>query len=92
MTINHVTPERIAAYLSRTLGETLRREIEDHLSYCESCRKEVASASRFVSKWTPRRSYVRLVAALLAATVVIILIMVAGSREDCTIDTRRDSQ
>ena len=81
MTIHHVTPERIASYLSRTLSDTLRYEIEDHLGYCEACRKEVASASRFVNKWTPRRTHIRWMTALLAATAALMLLLIGGGRD-----------
>ena len=81
MTVDNITPERIASYLSGTLGDTLRNEIEDHLGYCEVCRKEVTSASRFVSKWAPRRNYFRLMTAIVVATAALLLLSISVGRE-----------
>jgi len=81
MTTNHVTPERVASYLARGLDDAARCEIEEHLGYCETCRREVAGASRFANKWTPRRTYLRLVATVLAATAAMLLLVIGVSRE-----------
>jgi hypothetical protein len=75
MSVEHVTPERIAAYLARTLGDTARREVEDHLGYCEMCRRELANAARFANKWTARRVYARWIPAIVAAAAVVLLVV-----------------
>ncbi len=75
MSVEHVTPERIAAYLARTLGDTTRREVEDHLGYCELCRREMADAARFANKWTARRVYARWLPAIVATAAVAALLV-----------------
>lgn len=76
----HLSPDRVAAYVDRELSEDARRKVEMHLADCDECREEIAAVMSLIRR--PRRptwSYVMLPAAAAAA---ILLLVALPSRID----------
>jgi hypothetical protein len=91
MTTEHLSPERIAAYLAHKLSAGDRDVVEKHLTFCKRCRGEVVGAARFQNKWTPRRKYMRFVTILAAAALVVLVLSVDRVRTVDAISTLRST-
>ncbi len=73
---DHPDPERLAAYIERTLERSLRADVEAHLAECEDCRLIVMDTGDLLAEERGRRKtpYVYAAASLAAAAVLAIAV------------------
>ena len=84
---SHLSTEEAASYIDGTLSDDARATIERHLAECDSCREEVAAATRLVATVpTQARRGVpwRLVFPLAAGILVAVMLVRPASRPDAT--------
>ena len=80
----------VAAYIDRGLKPHRLTEIEEHLAYCEECRKNLVKAQELVSRSRRTPMYVRSVVILAAAAIALVAIPTLRRSTD-TSDSMRAS-
>ena len=81
----------IAAYIDRGLEQKRLTEIEEHLAYCEECRKNLVKTQELVTASRRPRSYVRSLVIVAAAAAIAIVAMPSLRRTADTNDRMRAS-
>ncbi|HET9637008.1 MAG TPA: zf-HC2 domain-containing protein [Gemmatimonadaceae bacterium] len=79
MTVNHLAPNEVAAYLDGAAQGERRARIETHLVECAECRDEIVDARRIMRTLPARRRRTRwLVTSVAAAAAVVIISLLPG--------------
>ncbi|MCU0620497.1 MAG: zf-HC2 domain-containing protein [Gemmatimonadales bacterium] len=76
LTMSHLDPLQVAAFIDRTLDAVTRRAVEDHLASCAECRAELLEVGR-VAGGPPaaRRHAVRRLVPWLAAAAALLVVV-----------------
>lgn len=72
--MDHPSSESLAAYLDRRVSDAERQELEQHLAGCDSCRAEVAVATRVLSA-RARPGRIARAAGLIALAAAVLLVV-----------------
>jgi len=76
----HLSPDRVAAYVDGALSLAARQIVELHLANCEECRHEVAEVVSLVRRFGRRRRFY--ITLPVAAAAAILLLAVLPSHVD----------
>lgn len=85
----HMSADRISAYLGGGLSQSDRNSLERHLLVCADCRRDLAEASELVGA---KRSRWLTVGAPLAAAAVLVIAIIPNTRSNAAGPTLRGPQ
>ncbi|MBK5098636.1 MAG: zf-HC2 domain-containing protein [Gemmatimonadetes bacterium] len=71
----HLGPAELAAYLDRTLSAEHRATVEDHLAWCDECRREFRDINSILCSARPKRRRLARIGPVVAAAAAIILLI-----------------
>ena len=71
----HLGPVDLAAYLDRTLSAEHRATVEDHLAWCDECRRELRDINSILRSARPKRRRLARIGPVVAAAAAIILLI-----------------
>lgn len=79
MTIPHIGPERLTAYLDHVLEARERDQVISHFAECADCRREMTVVRRLLKAQVSRRRLRLLTPLVVAAAAGIVLISIPAS-------------
>jgi len=82
---DHLTPERIVAYLAQAVSSEELQSMQRHMLECRDCRQDMTEASRIAEAGRERRRLAFAIPAVAAAIAVLVVFSGWGADPDSTI-------